>query len=375
MALPTRCSNRPIWISFRAALLTFLFGLGPTALLRASDGDADGDVDLADLALLVPCVAGPEVAPVRDCNAFDSQPDGAVDMEDVAAFQAAFKGDGVIVGSLDVDWIHGSADCNQNQDPPIQVHKYNKNYYILRQNKCINYEGPFITLIFGDDKVFMQDTGATSSPALFPLADTVWGLINDWLKENGKQSIQLIVTHSHSHGDHVAADGQFIGLPNTVVVGKSQGEVAKFFGITNWPDQIVEYDLGGRVLDIIPIPGHHGTSIAVYDRATDILLTGDSLYPGRLYIQTSLWSVEKASIQRLVDFAAKNNIVWVLGTHIEMTDKPGQDYKIGTKFQPREHLLQLEKKHLIELNDALIKLGNTPALEVHDDFIIYPLGS
>lgn len=57
-----------------------------------------------------------------------------------------------------------------------------------------------------------------------------------------------------------------------------------FFGIAHWPEEIVPYDLGGRVLDIISIPGHDVNSIAVYDRQTGVLLTGDSLYPGRVYV-------------------------------------------------------------------------------------------
>ena len=38
------------------------------------------------------------------------------------------------------DWIHGSENCEDNLDPPIQVVKYNSNTWILRQNKCTNYE-------------------------------------------------------------------------------------------------------------------------------------------------------------------------------------------------------------------------------------------
>ena len=54
-------------------------------------------------------------------------------------------------------------------------------------------------LIFGEDKVLMQDTGAGG----IPIATAVYGIIDDWLAANGKSSIELIVTHSHGHGDHV----------------------------------------------------------------------------------------------------------------------------------------------------------------------------
>jgi glyoxylase-like metal-dependent hydrolase (beta-lactamase superfamily II) len=38
----------------------------------------------------------------------------------------------------------------------------------------------------------------------------------------------------------------------------------RFFGFHNWPTEIVPYDLGDRVLDVIPIPGHEPSSIAIY---------------------------------------------------------------------------------------------------------------
>jgi hypothetical protein len=156
-------------------------------------------------------------------------------------------------------------------------------------------------------------------------------------------------------------------------VGTSQTAVRNFFGITTWPTQIVTYDLGGgRVLDVIPIPGHQSASIALYDRQTGILLTGDTLYPGHLFI--SAWTDYKASILRLANFtaAADKQVCHVLGTHIEMTSTPGVHYPYGTVYQPNEHVLQLTRDTLLELNAACQAMGNTPVQQVHDDFIIVP---
>ena len=181
----------------------------------------------------------------------------------------------------------------------------------------------------------------------------------------------MFVTHSHGHGDHVFADSQFAGQPNTTTVGTSQTAVRNFFGITTWPTQIVQYDLGGgRVLDVIPIPGHQSAHIALYDRKTGILFTGDTLYPGHLFI--SAWSDYKASIQRLVTFTQDKPVCHVLGTHIEMTSTPSVAYPYGTVYQPNEHVLQLTRDHLVELNNACIQMGNTPHYEVHNSFIIFP---
>ena len=334
------------------------------------DSDLDGDVDSADFAALEPCLDGPGMPPTG-CDSFDIDSSGAVDMRDFATFQCNFHGQGPLPGSLDVSWIHGSPSCSTDSNPPIQVHRYNDNTFILRQNKCIHFEAPFIYVLFGDEKVFIQDTGATSSASIFPIQSTIQDLIDEYEADHGLAQLDVVVTHSHSHGDHVAADGQFSGQPGTTVVGLSSFAVRNFFGFTSWPDEVVTYDLGGRVLDIMGIPGHQSASIAVYDRQTDILLTGDTLYPGRLYINN--WGQYQDSTQRMVDFASGVNIEHVLGTHIEMSSTPGDDYPIGTLYQPDEHVLELGLEHLVELNDAVQAMGASPSFEVHDDFIIFRL--
>ena len=39
---------------------------------------------------------------------------------------------------------------------------------ILRQNKAIDYEAPFLFLVFGQERADLLDTGATASPDFFP---------------------------------------------------------------------------------------------------------------------------------------------------------------------------------------------------------------
>src|SRR5262249_13955624 len=143
-------------------------------------------------------------------------------------------------------------------------------------------------------------------------------VINEWLKRNNRTVIPLVVTHLHSHLDHIWGDFQFQGRPNTTIVPPSSvPALQSFFGIHHRPTQIVQYDLGGRILDIIPIPGHEVTHIAVYDRQTAVLLTGDMMYPGRVYINEPDPDIIQASAQRLVDFTSTRKVAHVLGTHIE----------------------------------------------------------
>jgi len=266
-------------------------------------------------------------------------------------------------------WIHGSENCEGNVDPPIQIVQYNSNTWILRQNKCTNYEAPFMFLFFGENKALLMDTGATEEDDIFPLYETVKKIINDWSEKNGE--VELIVAHTHKHGDHYAGDGQFKGKPNATVIGLEVNDLQDSFKIINWPEEIVDYDLGNRKMKIIPIPGHQASSIAVYDTSTKILLTGDTFYPGRLYVKD--WNAFKMSIERLVKFTDNYEISTILGNHIEMTQTPGVDYPMGTVYQPKESALPLNVLELKELSSALKKLGDKPTKEIHDSFIIYPV--
>ena len=124
------------------------------------------------------------------------------------------------------------------------------------------------------------------------------------------------------------------------------------------------------MLDIIPIPGHQEAHIAVYDPKTQVLLTGDSLYPGRLYVNN--WEIYRSSVKRLVESLNGKPVSFVLGAHIEMSDSPGVDYPIGTTFQPEEHALQLNLATLQLLNTELQNIGVNPMRKVTDSFIIRP---
>ena len=274
-----------------------------------------------------------------------------------------------VPGDLDVHWIHGSPSPRRNTDPPIQVHAHDEHTFVLRQNKAVHYEAPFLYLLCGNDRAILFDTGATADPARFPLRATVDGLIADWLAAHRRAHYELVVAHTHGHGDHFAADGQFADRPNTTIVGVPQEDVAGFFGFTDWPAQVVTFDLGGRVLEITGIPGHHAASIAVFDPWTGFLLTGDTVLPGRLYARD--FPVFLDSIRRLVAFADARPVTWLMGCHVEMTTKPGRDYPIGATYQPREAPLPMAPDRLAAVLAAAESVADRPGVHTFDDFVIY----
>ena len=268
------------------------------------------------------------------------------------------------------DWIHGSENCKKNTDELIQVVQYDQNTWILRQNKCTNYEAPFMFLFLGEDKALLMDTGATKKKKSFPLYKTVNAIVDKWEKQQNKQ-IELVVAHTHKHGDHYAADAQFKGKVNTTVVVLQKTDVIDFFKFKNWPNDIVDFELGNRTLKLIPIPGHQEASIAIYDTSSKLLLSGDTFYPGRLYVKD--WSSFKTSINRLVEFSKKHEIKYLLGNHIEMSSTDGVDYPMGATYHPKEQKLVLTIEDLKTLQFSLNKLGDKPTRQIHKNFIIYPI--
>jgi glyoxylase-like metal-dependent hydrolase (beta-lactamase superfamily II) len=271
-------------------------------------------------------------------------------------------------GVLPHAWTASGPRCMEV--PDWQVHEYNPNFFVLRQSGCIHYEKPFLYLIFGRDTALLEDTGAGGQ---VNTASVVMNLVAKWSKRNGKTGpVPLIVVHSHAHGDHTAGDAGFKGLPNVTLVTASVPELQKAFGIKTWPTDIVPIDLGRRVVDLIPIPGHDAASVALYDRQTGILLTGDSFYPGRLYVGQAEFPTFVASHQRLVDFTKDKPVAHILGTHIEQTSTPFIDYPRGTVYQPNEHTLELTRGVLLELNEALVNLNGKLDRVVLRDVILSP---
>jgi glyoxylase-like metal-dependent hydrolase (beta-lactamase superfamily II) len=273
---------------------------------------------------------------------------------------------------IDVTWIHGSISSKHNTDPDVQVFWYDEDTVILRQNKAIDYEAPFMFLLFGRSRVLLLDTGATTSPDFFPLRTVVDELIVSWQERTGcgGSDYELLVLHTHSHGDHIAGDNQFADRPHTTLVSADKEEAWRFFGFAEDPSATVTVELGQRTLDVLATPGHEAAAVTFYDQRTGILFTGDTVYRGRLYIVD--WQAFTNSIDRLVDFCTSHTVTHVIGCHIEMTTTAGVDYPVMTTFQPDEPPLEMTVEHLRAVQAALRDAGPTPVRHVCDDFILWP---
>lgn len=271
-------------------------------------------------------------------------------------------------------WFSGAKNYLIVQSPSFESFQYNENTFILRQNKCDHYEAPFIYLLFGEKRALLIDSGATVDKENHSLAKKVEEIMLQRAKQLKltAKTIPLLLAHSHSHSDHIAGDSQFADFPSIEIIQTNDTRsLIKAFSFEDWPTKNSVITLGKRKISVIPTPGHQAQAISFYDHQTTLLITGDSVYPGRLYIRE--WQDYKDSIQRLLTFTKSHPVAALLGAHIEMSDSPNIDYPVESTYQPNEASLVLTIADLDNLNSHLIKLGDKPKLTNLGNMIIYPI--
>ncbi len=248
-------------------------------------------------------------------------------------------------------WYSGDVNCELATAPAVETFQLDASTYIFRQNKCLHYEAPFLYLFLGDKQAVLLDTGAIESAEKMPLASHIKNIMSAYY-QSGKIPT-LMVLHSHNHSDHVAGDKQFIAAGFANVIGAKRENVMQFANLWHWPAGQFEFDLGNRRLMLYPTPGHQHGAISVYDQQTQILYTGDTFYPGRLYVRD--WLQFKASIAKLVSITQQHPVRGLLGAHIEI-DRHGHEFEVGAKFHHNEAFLPLSVDDLKDLASKITHL-------------------
>jgi len=264
-------------------------------------------------------------------------------------------------------WFHGSMACETDDSEPLDILKLDKQTFILRQNKCDTFEAPFMYLLLGSDKALLFDTGAIEDANISPVAMEVERLMQQY---SPHLALTLIVLHSHGHADHKAGDKQFIDKNTVTVVSSDVKKAAVELGFHSGFSETQTLKLGNRNISIIPTPGHHADAITIYDEKHNILLTGDTLYPGLIYVKN--WEAYKESINLIYSFSEQNKVAAVLGGHIEMSTAPFELYPIGSSYQPSEVPLLLQKQDIDALYKALKEEPESKRMEF-EKFAIQPM--
>jgi glyoxylase-like metal-dependent hydrolase (beta-lactamase superfamily II) len=154
----------------------------------------------------------------------------------------------------------------------------------------------------------------------------------------------IVVLNSHTHDDHVGGNWQFpfvydmdTAFTRANAKGShedAQAEIAKDqicgplpknfdpakYSTKPWKISLFVHDhfkinLGGRSVEIISTPGHTPDSVSLTDRANGLLFTGDTFYPGTiwLYRPETDFPAYLASVKKLS--ALVPEIKLVLGAH------------------------------------------------------------
>jgi hydroxyacylglutathione hydrolase len=251
-----------------------------------------------------------------------------------------------VLGDLNVHWDPGAEDCAANPQPPLQVHCYDSNTFILRQNLCADFEAPLLYLLIGDKRALLIDSGAVEDGVSMPLAET----IVDLLPQSDGAPLPLVVAHTHRHSDHRAGDAQLAKLPGAEIVPIELEDIVKYYGFKSWFEDTVRVDLGGRVVEAIAVPGHLRDHLLFYDANTGLAFSGDFLLPGRLLVDDI--DAYRASADRAVAYLKSKPVTAVLGGHIEL-DTNGEPFPSGSTHHSNERSLALSREDLESLPAAL----------------------
>jgi glyoxylase-like metal-dependent hydrolase (beta-lactamase superfamily II) len=189
-------------------------------------------------------------------------------------------------------------------------------YEPLQQEEVISY------LIAGEQRALLFDTGM----GIGDIHAVVLQLT----------ALPVTVLNSHTHSDHVGGNADFkeiltratpftrrnaLGYPDARKEVFAPGALCstlppavdpakwrvRSFNSSRYVKENETLDLGGRTLTVLFTPGHTPDSLCLFDEANGLLFTGDTFYPGPIYLfgdETSLPDYF-ASVERLAALAPK----------------------------------------------------------------------
>lgn len=206
----------------------------------------------------------------------------------------------------------------------FEVYRIRPGVFAIYEPK--QYEEVISYVIVGSAKALLFDTGM----GIGKMRRVVEGLT----------AKPVTVLNSHAHHDHVGGNAEFeraMGMDNAFSRKNAEGrrglgpEVLKAdricgalpAGVTTesyvigpWTISEIVRDgsriaLGGREVEVIATPGHTPDSLCLYDAKNRLLFTGDTFYPGPIYLfggETNLADYANSS-DRLAKLAPQVNLL------------------------------------------------------------------
>jgi glyoxylase-like metal-dependent hydrolase (beta-lactamase superfamily II) len=231
-------------------------------------------------------------------------------------------------------------------DPWFEMYKIRPGVFAIYEphqlEEVISY------LILGNDKALLFDTGMGIS--------NIQGVVA------GLTKLPVSVVNSHTHNDHVGDNWRFndvYGMDTDFTRANARGSrqdaqdelapneicgalpagfdakayATKAFHITHWLHDGDKIELGGRTLKVIGTPGHTPDAIALLDEKNGLLFTGDTFYPGPIYLFRPETDMDAyvASVQKLAAMASQLQLL--LPAHNVPVADPSYLPKVVTAIQ------------------------------------------
>src|SRR3984885_11373819 len=213
-------------------------------------------------------------------------------------------------------------------DPWFEVYRPAPGVFAIYEPR--QFEEAISFLILGEKRAILFDTGM----GIGDIKRVVTSLT----------TLPIAVLNSHTHDDHVGdnwefkdiygmdtdftrtnAKGSSIDAQAELIPGSVCGQLpagfdaksysTRPFHVTKWIHDGDTVDLGGRVLQVIATPGHTPDSICLLDRENGLLFTGDTYYPGPIWLYRPETDLDAyvASVKKIAALAP--DLKMVLGAH------------------------------------------------------------
>jgi glyoxylase-like metal-dependent hydrolase (beta-lactamase superfamily II) len=200
-------------------------------------------------------------------------------------------------------------------EPWFEIYRIRPGVFAIYEPK--QFEEVISYLILGEKRALLFDTGLGVGKISAVVARLT--------------PLPVTVINSHTHFDHVGGNAEFKQIwnrdllysrmnmrgqtdiysldalaPERLCGALPPGVDAKSYSIRPWKSSRSlrdreRFDLGGRVVEVIFTPGHTPDSLSLLDRKNGLLFTGDTFYPGPIYlfVPETDWPAYSRSVKRL----------------------------------------------------------------------------